>query len=96
VSTASGLPLSSSCMLIHKRIGSQPWRSPRHKHPDSGLCIHPSATGPVAESVLLLENIGTSVLVGSDQLASLHLLLQDAAQTLELPAPDLYVRQDPR
>ena len=50
--------------------------------------------GPVAESVLLLENIGTAVLVGPDQLASLHRLLLDAAHILGMdPVPDLYVRQ---
>ena len=51
-------------------------------------------SGPVAESVLLLENIGTAVLVGPDQLASLHKLLLDAAHILGMdPVPDLYVRQ---
>ncbi|KAK9809087.1 hypothetical protein WJX72_009235 [[Myrmecia] bisecta] len=51
--------------------------------------------GPVAEQVLLLENIGTSVLVGHDQLTSLHRLLLDAASILQMEPPDLYVRQNP-
>eukprot|EP00884_Botryococcus_braunii_P006850 jgi/Botrbrau1/16166/Bobra.0272s0003.2 len=51
--------------------------------------------GPVAEQVLLLENISTSVLVGPDQLSSLHSLLVQAAGTLHMEAPDLYVRQHP-
>ena len=43
--------------------------------------------------MLLLENIATSVLVGPDQLPSLHALLAEAAATLQMEAPDLYVRQ---
>ena len=42
---------------------------------------------------MLLENIATAVLVGPDQLASLHKLLLDAAAILGMEAPDLYVRQ---
>ena len=49
--------------------------------------------GPVAEQVLLLENIGTSVLVGADQLSSLHKLLLTAASTLQMDPPDLYIKQ---
>ena len=52
--------------------------------------------GPVAEQVLLLENIGTSIKVGPTQLASLHNLLLQAATTLQMEhTPDLYVRQHP-
>lgn len=50
---------------------------------------------PAAEQVLLLENIGSSVLVGPDQLPSLHALLAEAAAVLEMDPPDLYVRQNP-
>lgn len=49
--------------------------------------------GPVAEQVLLLENIGTSILVGPDQLPSLHKLLLTAASTLQMTPPDLYIKQ---
>jgi Peptidase family M48 len=35
------------------------------------------------------------VLVGPDQLSSLHNLLAEAATTLHMEAPDLYVRQHP-
>ena len=49
--------------------------------------------GPVAEKVLLLENIGTSVKVGPSQLPTLHHLLTEAAAILQMEAPDLYVRQ---
>ncbi|DBA77666.1 hypothetical protein WJX77_007899 [Trebouxia sp. C0004] len=51
--------------------------------------------GPVAEQVLLLENIGTSVLVGPEQLPSLHRLLITAASTLQMAPPDLYIKQNP-
>ncbi|KAL0037290.1 hypothetical protein WJX79_010900 [Trebouxia sp. C0005] len=51
--------------------------------------------GPVAEQVLLLENIGTSVLVGPEQLPSLHRLLITAANTLQMAPPDLYIKQNP-
>ncbi|GAB4814080.1 hypothetical protein N2152v2_001126 [Parachlorella kessleri] len=51
--------------------------------------------GPAAEQVLLLENMGTSVKVGPDQLPSLYGLLTDAASILQMEPPDLYVRQDP-
>lgn len=43
--------------------------------------------------VLLLENIGTSVKVGPDQLSSLHSLLVEAARILQMEPPELYVRQ---
>lgn len=51
--------------------------------------------GPVAEQVLLLENISTSVLVGPDQLPKVHALLLQAAEMLQMEAPDLYIRQNP-
>eukprot|EP00271_Cylindrocystis_brebissonii_P019160 TRINITY_DN5720_c0_g1_i1.p1 TRINITY_DN5720_c0_g1~~TRINITY_DN5720_c0_g1_i1.p1 ORF type:complete len:414 (+),score=41.51 TRINITY_DN5720_c0_g1_i1:230-1471(+) len=51
--------------------------------------------GPVAEQMMLLENMGTSVLVGPSQLSRLHELMVEAAEILNMPAPDLYVRQSP-
>ncbi|KAJ7537932.1 hypothetical protein O6H91_11G028800 [Diphasiastrum complanatum] len=51
--------------------------------------------GPVAEQVMLLENIATSILVSEKQLPSLHRLMVEAANILNLEAPDLYVRQNP-
>lgn len=44
---------------------------------------------------MFLENIGTSVLVSKDQLAELHHLMVEAAEILNVQAPDLYVRQSP-
>ncbi len=51
--------------------------------------------GPIAEEVMYLENIAASLLVGPHQLPHLHHLLQEAAQRLDLEAPQLYVRQHP-
>lgn len=51
--------------------------------------------GPVAEQVLLLENISTSVLVGPDQLPHIHTLMVEAAHMLQMEPPDLYIRQNP-
>ncbi|XP_068646198.1 plastoglobule-localized metallopeptidase 48, chloroplastic [Aristolochia californica] len=51
--------------------------------------------GPITEQVMLLENIGTSVLVAQNQLSDLHQLMVEAAEILNIEAPDLYVRQNP-
>lgn len=51
--------------------------------------------GPVAEQVMVLENIGTSVLVTENQLSDLHQLMVEAANILCIEVPDLYVRQNP-
>ncbi|CAK7328310.1 unnamed protein product [Dovyalis caffra] len=49
--------------------------------------------GSVTEQVMLLENIGTSVLVSKNQLSGLHQLMTEAAEILNIEPPDLYVRQ---
>ncbi|CAN0924691.1 Plastoglobule-localized metallopeptidase 48, chloroplastic [Linum grandiflorum] len=51
--------------------------------------------GSLSEQIMLLENIGTSVLVSENQLSELHQLMTEAAQILNVEAPDLYVRQSP-
>lgn len=51
---------------------------------------------PVAEEVMYLENIGTSVRVSDKQMPGLHNLMQEAADVLGIQAPDLYVRQSPQ
>ena len=53
----------------------------------------PLATAPVAEEALYLQHIGASVLVGPTQLPWLHRLTLEAAATLGLAPPALYVRQ---
>lgn len=51
--------------------------------------------GPMAEQLLYLDNIASSVLVGNQQLPHLHQLLLEACQILDLEPPQLYVRQHP-
>jgi len=55
--------------------------------------IAKSMLGPVAEQVLLLENISTSVKVGPQQLPSIHHLLVEATEILQMECPEVYVRQ---
>ncbi|KAK8687930.1 hypothetical protein V6N13_086720 [Hibiscus sabdariffa] len=51
--------------------------------------------GTVTEQIMLLENIGSSVLVSENQLSELHKLMIEAAGILNIEPPDLYVRQSP-
>eukprot|EP01024_Parvocaulis_polyphysoides_P073864 TRINITY_DN9530_c1_g1_i2.p1 TRINITY_DN9530_c1_g1~~TRINITY_DN9530_c1_g1_i2.p1 ORF type:complete len:343 (+),score=29.19 TRINITY_DN9530_c1_g1_i2:84-1112(+) len=50
---------------------------------------------PVAEQVLLLENISTSVKVGPEQLPSVYKALKEATNALDMDMPELYIRQNP-
>jgi len=50
---------------------------------------------PLAEQVLYLENISSSILVGDRQLPHLHQLLLEACHILDLDPPQLYIRQHP-
>ncbi|NJM65731.1 MAG: M48 family metallopeptidase [Acaryochloris sp. RU_4_1] len=54
-----------------------------------------SVLGGMAEQVLYLENISSSVLVSNKQLPDLYHLLQEACHILDLDLPQLYVRQHP-
>lgn len=45
--------------------------------------------------MLLLDNIATSVKISEAQLPRVHRLLVEAATTLQMDAPELYVRQHP-
>ncbi|MCW6038682.1 M48 family metallopeptidase [Spirulina subsalsa FACHB-351] len=51
--------------------------------------------GSLAEQVLYLNNIASSVLVGENQLPHLYHLLQDACRVLDVEPPQLYVQQNP-
>ncbi len=51
--------------------------------------------GPIAEQALYLENIGSGLLVGPNQLPDLHQLLIEACRILDLVPPQLFVRQNP-
>jgi Zn-dependent protease with chaperone function len=54
-----------------------------------------SLLGGVAEQVMYMENIASSIRVGEQQLPWLHALLLEACQILDLEVPQLYVRQHP-
>lgn len=49
--------------------------------------------GPGVEHALYLENISAALLVGPNQLPTLHKLLQEACACLNMTPPALYVRQ---
>ncbi|GMI98151.1 hypothetical protein like AT3G27110 [Hibiscus trionum] len=51
--------------------------------------------GTVTEQIMLLENIGTAVLVSKNQLPELHKMMIEAAEILNIEPPDLYVPQNP-
>ena len=55
--------------------------------------ITKSLVTPVAEQMLVLEQISTSVLVGPKQLPHVHKLVLDAASVLDIDPPQLYIRQ---
>ena len=55
-----------------------------------------SVMSPMDEQVFLLENLGSSILVGPAQLPSLFQLFTEAAAILDMtPMPQLYVKQSP-
>ena len=54
-----------------------------------------SFLGSTAEQIFQFNNLASSILVGDHQLPHLHHLLQEAAQVLDLTAPDLYIQQNP-
>lgn len=49
--------------------------------------------GPGFEQALYLENIGAAVKVGENQLPTIHKLLIEACEILNMDPPGLYVRQ---
>jgi Zn-dependent protease with chaperone function len=54
-----------------------------------------SLLGSVVEQALYLDNISSSLLVSEQQLPNLFQLLREAGEILDLPIPQLYVRQNP-
>lgn len=47
------------------------------------------------EQAMVVENLGSSVLVGPSQMPTLHKSLIKASKILDMEVPDLYVRQNP-
>ncbi|PIA33749.1 hypothetical protein AQUCO_04000070v1 [Aquilegia coerulea] len=93
---------SSSSSVIFRNLDADDFRHPLDKQNTLILRTIPGLNelgkallGTIAEQVMVLENIGTSVLVGENQLSSLHKLMVEAAEILNIEAPDLYVRQSP-
>lgn len=48
---------------------------------------------PAIEDAVFMDNIANSILVGPNQMGSLHGLLLEACRILDMQAPDLYIRQ---
>ncbi|KAF5186043.1 Peptidase family m48 family protein [Thalictrum thalictroides] len=93
---------TSSSSVIFRDLDADDFRHPLDKQNTLILRTIPGLNelgkallGTVAEQVMVLENIGTSVLVAENQLSSLHKLMVEAAEILNIDAPDLYVRQSP-
>ncbi|XP_047334652.1 protease HtpX homolog [Impatiens glandulifera] len=92
----------ASSLLTFRNLDADDFRHPLDKQNTLILRSIPGLNelgrallGTVAEQVMLLENIGTSVLVSKNQLPELHELMNEAAEILNIEAPDLYVRQSP-
>ncbi|KEH22124.1 putative peptidase M48 [Medicago truncatula] len=93
---------SSAAALVFRDLDADDFRHPVDKENTMMLRAIPglkqvgkALLGTVTEQVMLLENIGTSVLVSKNQLSDLHTLMAEAAEILNINAPDLYVRQSP-
>ena len=83
-----------------KRVSASDFRHPLDEQNTRMLQALPGVTAlvkslvtPLAEQMLVLEQISTSVLVGPEQLPEIHRLVLDAAEVLDVPAPQLYIRQ---
>ncbi|XP_010909126.1 plastoglobule-localized metallopeptidase 48, chloroplastic [Elaeis guineensis] len=98
----SEVPVGRAYPVVFRNLDADDFRHPLDKQNTLLLRAIPGLNelgkallGPVAEQVMLLENIGTSVLVSENQLSNLHQLMVEAAKVLNTEAPDLYVRQNP-
>lgn len=88
--------------VLFGSLGADEFRHPLDRQNTALLQVFPGLKnlgqlllGPMTEQMMLLENMGTSILVSETQLSRLHDLMQEAATILGMPAPDLYVRQSP-
>ncbi|KAM5582001.1 hypothetical protein ABKV19_010957 [Rosa sericea] len=105
VSKFRGVRFAVSCRassVVFRNLDADEFRHPLDKQNTLILRAIPGLTevgkvllGSVTEQVMLLENIGTSLLVSENQLSDLHKLMVEAADILNIDAPDLYVRQSP-
>lgn len=97
-----GSRIRASSSLVFRDLDADDFRHPLDKQNTLLLRTIPGLNqvgkallGTIAEQVMVLENIGTSVLVAENQLPSLHKLMVEAAEILNIEAPDLYIRQSP-
>ncbi|CAL2250606.1 unnamed protein product [Prunus armeniaca] len=88
--------------VVFRNLDADDFRHPLDKQNTLILRVIPGLNelgkillGSIAEQVMLLENIGTSLLVSKDQLSGLHRLMVEAVEILNIDAPDLYVCQSP-
>ncbi|EEH55350.1 uncharacterized protein MICPUCDRAFT_34483 [Micromonas pusilla CCMP1545] len=86
--------------VVRKKVAARDFRHPLDQQNTSLLEAIPglsnitkSIVTPVAEQMLIMEQISTSVLVGPNQLPSVHQLVIDAAEVLDVKPPALYIRQ---
>ncbi|KAL1824693.1 hypothetical protein ACET3Z_011471 [Daucus carota] len=93
---------AASSAVVFPRLDADDFRHPLDKQNTVLLRAIPGLNdigkaflGTISEQVMVLENIGTSVLVSENQLSELHHLMVEAAGILKTEAPDLYIRQSP-
>ncbi|WCJ27467.1 Plastoglobule-localized metallopeptidase 48 chloroplastic [Euphorbia peplus] len=97
-----GVSICRAASVVFRDLDADDFRHPLDKQNTLLLRAIPGLNeigkallGTMTEQIMLLENIGTSVLVSNNQLPELHQLMTEAAAILNLDAPDLYVRQSP-
>ncbi|XP_074294241.1 plastoglobule-localized metallopeptidase 48, chloroplastic-like [Silene latifolia] len=102
ISVCKAAAASSSSAVVFRNLDADDFRHPLDRQNTLILRAIPgldqigkALLGSIAEQVMYLENIGTSLLVSKDQLPELHNLMVEAAQILNVEPPDLYVRQSP-
>lgn len=102
VCKSSATSSTSASLLSFRDLDADDFRHPLDKQNTLLLRAIPGLNeigkallGSIAEQVMVLENIGTSVLVSENQLSELHQLMVQSAEALKIEAPDLYVRQSP-
>ncbi|KAK8943424.1 hypothetical protein KSP40_PGU010287 [Platanthera guangdongensis] len=95
-------PVCVAAPVVFQNLEADDFRHPLDKQNTLLLSMVPGLNelgkallGPVAEQFMILENIGTFVLVSENQLSHLHQLLLEAAKVLSIEPPDLYFRQNP-
>lgn len=78
------------------------FRHPQDQQASQSLALVPGleffirqTLAPMAGQFFYLDNISSGILVGPKQLPDLYALHQEACRILDLPEPQLYIRQNP-